>query len=309
MSKFFNETRKALQQVSRAPRPAGAEIDVQELVGAVKESMDHGGHGSLGGPELTMKPLLAPPGGDEIASQVAAGRLQHCRIVRLPRNDEKSFLATRYNADLQAAVEAYRTLRTRLLKAQANQGIRSLAITSTAQGEGKTLTALNLALSYSHLQSRSVLLVDGDLRTKGLSRMLGLHQFTGLSDILDTGCPFHSAVLRTDFPDLYVLPAGTSSTPPPELFARASWKEFVAWSGETFQMMFTDSPPVLDLADTELILGACESVLLVTRAGKTKRQALMKVRDQLDSKKLAGVVFNSCEEAAAKNYYRYSATG
>ena len=309
MSKFFNETRRALQQVGRAPRPAGEEIDVQELVGALKESMDRGSQNSPGAAELSMKPLLVPPDGDEIASQVAAGRLQHCRIVRLPRNDEKSFLATRYNADLQAAVEAYRTLRTRLLKVQAKQGIRSLAVTSTAQGEGKTLTALNLALSYSHLQYRSVLLVDGDLRTKGLSRMLGLHQFAGLSDILDTGCSYNSVVLRTDFPDLYVLPAGTSSTPPAELFARTGWKEFAAWSGETFQMMLIDSPPVLDLADTELIVGACESVLLVTRAGRTKRQVLTKVLDQLDSKKLVGVVFNGCEEAAAKNYYRYSAAG
>jgi Mrp family chromosome partitioning ATPase len=149
--------------------------------------------------------------------------------------------------------------------------------------------------------------VDGDFRTKGLSRMLGLYQCAGLSDILDTGGSYHSAIVRTDFPDLYILPAGTSSAPPAELFARASWKEFVAWSGETFQMMFTDAPPVLDLADTELILAACESILLVTRAGKTRRQALMKVLDQVDSKKIAGVVFNACEEAASRNYYRYSA--
>jgi len=306
MSKFFNETRKALQQPSRAPRPDGQEIDVQELVGALKESMEHRSQHSPGVTEINLKPLFAPPGGDEIASQVAAGRLQNCRVVRLPRNDEKSFLATRYNADMQAAVEAYRTLRTRLLKEQAKRGMRSLAVSSTAQGEGKTLTTLNLALCYSHLQNRSVLLVDGDLRTKGLSHMLGLQQFVGLGDILENGSPYNSAVLRTDFPDLYVLPAGTSSTPPAELFSRAAWKEFVAWGGETFQMMFTDAPPVLDLADTELIIGACESVLLVTRAGKTKRQALAKVLGQVDTRKLAGVVFNGCSEAAAKNYYRYS---
>jgi capsular exopolysaccharide synthesis family protein len=307
MSKFFNETRKAAQQPANGgPRPAGQEIDVQELVGAVKESMDRRSQAS--GPlvaEPKLKPLLATPAADEVASQVAAGRLQQCRVVRLPHNDEKSFLATQYNEDLQAAVEAYRTLRTRLLKVQAKNGMRSLAISSTVQGEGKTLTALNLAVCLSHLH-RSVLLVDGDLRTKGLSRLLGLQQYNGLGDILESGLPYHSAILRTDIPDLYVLPAGTSATPPAELFSRACWKDLIAWSGETFQMMLIDSPPVLDLADTEMIMGACENVLLVTRAGKTKRQGLAKVMGQVDTKKLAGVVFNACDEAAAKNYYRYS---
>ncbi len=306
MSKFFNETRKAIQDPGRTPRPGGDEIDVQELVGALKESMERRSQSSQAAAEMHLKPLLTPQNGDEIASQVAVGRLENCRVVRLPRTDAKSFLATRYNPDMQAAVEAYRTLRTRLLKQQAKRGMRSLAVSSTAQGEGKTLTTLNLALCFSHLQNRSVLLVDGDLRTKGLSYMLGLQQFTGLSDILESGCPYTSAILRTDFPDLYVLPAGTSVTPPAELFARAGWKEFVAWGGETFQMMFTDAPPVLDLADTELILAACETILLIARAGKTKRQALVKVLDQLDTKKLAGVVFNGCDQAAAKNYYRYS---
>jgi capsular exopolysaccharide synthesis family protein len=307
MSKFFNETRKAMQQPTNGgPRPAGQEIDVQELVGAVKESMERRSQAStplVAEPKL--KPLLTTPVADEVASQVAAGRLQQCRVVRLPRNDEKSFLATQYNEDLQAAVEAYRTLRTRLLKVQAKNGMRSLAISSTSQGEGKTLTALNLGVCLSHLH-RSVLLVDGDLRTKGLSRMLGLQQYNGLGDILESGLPYHSAILRTDLPDLYILPAGTSATPPAELFSRESWKDLVAWGGETFQMMLIDAPPVLDLADTEMILGACESLLLVTRAGKTQRQGLTKVLGQVDTKKLAGVVFNGCDEAATKNYYRYS---
>ncbi|HET7871803.1 MAG TPA: CpsD/CapB family tyrosine-protein kinase [Terriglobales bacterium] len=307
MSKFFNETRKAVQQQPNngGPRPAGQEIDIQELVGAVKDGIDRRQAGPVAA-EAKLKPLLAGTAtADEVASQLAAGRMQQCRVVRLPRNDEKSFLATQYNQDLQAAVEAYRTLRTRLLKAQAKTGARSLALSSTAQGEGKTLTALNLGVCLSHLR-RSVLIVDGDLRTKGLSRMLGLQQFTGLGDILESGLSYQSAILRTDFPDLYVLPAGTSATPPAELFSRTAWKDFVAWSGETFQTMVIDAPPVLDLADTELILAACESILLVVRSERTKRQALAKMLGQVDAKKLAGVVFNACDEAAAKNYYRYS---
>jgi capsular exopolysaccharide synthesis family protein len=196
-------------------------------------------------------------------------------------------------------------LRTRLLKKQAKSGMRSLAITSTAQGEGKTFTSLNLALCYANLQDRSVLLIDSDLRTQGLSALLGFADLTGLGDILDGSCSYESAILRTDYPNLYFLPAGTSPVPAAELFSKAKWKEFITWCGETFQTTLADSPPVLDLADTELIVGACEGVLLVTRAGKTRRHALAKVINQVDAKKLAGVVFNDCKEAATKNYYRY----
>ena len=306
MSKFFNETRKVPQPGNRGPRPVGSELNIQELVGAVKESMEQRSNASANGPDAAPRPLLAPAGGDAIASQVANFRLRECRAVRLPRDHEKSFLAREYSADLQAAVEAYRTLRTRLLKMQSKTGMRSLAITSTAQGEGKTLTALNLALVFSQLQERTVLVVDGDLRTKGLSHLIGQQHTPGLGDILETGCPYSSVILRTDVPNLYVLSAGTSALPASELFSRDGWKEFVAWSGETFQMTLLDSPPVLDLADTELILGACEGLLVISRSGKTKRVALSKVLSQVDTKKLAGVVFNGCEEAAAKNYYRYS---
>src|SRR5262249_54419261 len=104
---------------------------------------------------------------------------------------------------------------------------------------------------------------------------------------------------------LYVLPAGTASTPAGELFSLGAWKEFVTWSGSVFQMVLVDSPPVLDLADTELIISACDALLLVTRSGNTERRALTQILNQVDAKKLIGVVFNGCEEAAARNYYRY----
>ncbi len=73
-------------------------------------------------------------------------------------------------------------------------------------------------------------------------------------------------------------------------------------------MVIVDSPPVLNLADFDLITAPCESVLVVVRARKTAREALAKVLGQVDPRKLAGVVFNAAEEALEKGYYRYTAT-
>jgi capsular exopolysaccharide synthesis family protein len=303
MSQFFKETRKGFELASRGPRPLASEIDARQRVDDAKETT--GSETVAGDSQAIEKELLGPASGDEIAWPAAVHRLQDCRKIRLPRNNPKSFLAREYNTDLQAAVEAYRTLRTRLLSRQTKHGLRSLALTGTAQGEGKTLTALNLSLCYSQLQERSVLLVDGDLRTKGLSHVLELQQLAGLGDILESGRPYQSVLLRTDFFNLCILPAGISTVPSAELFSRERWKEFVAWSSETFDMVLVDSPPILELADTELILSVCDGMLMVMRAGTTKRQDVADVLGHVDTKKLVGIVFNGSNDASARRYYQY----
>jgi capsular exopolysaccharide synthesis family protein len=303
MSKFFNETRSA-QKIN--PVPATANVDIQELVGSLKESMEAGGGQASYAGEMDLKHLLQPlKESQDFASQVAAGRLENCRSIRLPRTEEKSFLVTQYNPSLQAAVEAYRTLRTRLVKQQSRTGARSLVVSSGSQGEGKTLTAFNLALCYANIQNWPVLLVDADLRTRGLSLLMGDPESPGLSKVLEENCPYASAVLATDVPNFYVLPAGEASATPSELFSGAHWKEFMGWAAESFRLVLIDCPPVLNLADFELIAAPAENIMLVVRSRKTARESLSKVLAQIDPKKLAGVVFNAAEDLTRKDYYPY----
>jgi capsular exopolysaccharide synthesis family protein len=308
MSKFFNETRSA-QKVN--PVPATANLDIQELVGSLKQSMESNGGAATHAAELDLKHLLQPmKESHDMAAEIAAGRLENCRIIRLPRTEEKSFLVTQYDPAMQAAVEAYRTLRTRLVKQQTRTGARSLAVSSGAQGEGKTLTTFNLALCYANIQNWPVLLVDADLRTGGLSRLLGDPESPGLAGILEGNCPYQSAVLSTDIPSLYVLPAGQTSTSPSELFSGAHWKEFMGWAAESFRLVLIDCPPALNLADFELIAAQAESVMLVVRSRKTARESVTKVLAQIDPRKLAGVVFNAAEEISANyRYYRAAEKG
>lgn len=303
MSKFFNETRK-VQGVN--PAPAAANLDIHELVGSLKENLgSNGSSAHQAGTDL--KYLLTPlKESHEAAAQALSGRLENCRTIRLPRTEEKSFLVTQYNPAMQGAVEAYRTLRTRLVKQQTRSGARSLVVSSATQGEGKTLTVFNLGLCYANIQNWPVLLVDADLRSRGLSNLLGDPETSGLAGVLEGSCEYQSAILHTDVPSLYVLPAGETTTSPPELFSRPNWKEFIGWASETFRLVIVDSPPALNLADFELITASCESALLVVRARKTPREYLARLLAQVEPKKLAGVVFNSSEEAGGKGYYHYS---
>ena len=307
MSKFFNETRSAHAQKNNTA-PATAKVDIQELVGSLKQSMESNGSSATHSGELDLSQLLQPlKESHEAASQVAAGRLEKCRSIRLPRTEERSFLVSQYNPTMQAAVEAYRTLRTRLVKQQTRTGARSLVITGSTQGEGKTLTSFNLALCYAKIENWPVLLVDADLRTRGLSNLAGDPESPGLAEILEKDCSYQSAILRTDVPSLYILPAGETTASPSELFSGPRWKEFMGWAAESFRLVLVDSPPALNLADFELIAARCESVMVVARARKTARESLAKVLAQVDPRKMAGVVFNAAEEPADNGYYRYAA--
>lgn len=304
MSKFFNETRSA-QKIS--PVPATANVDIQELVGSLKQSMESNGSAAAHPSELYLSQLMQPlKESHDAASQVAAGRLEKCRSIRLPRTEERSFLVSQYNPTMQSAVEAYRTLRTRLVKQQTRTGSRSLVVTGSTQGEGKTLTAFNLALCYAKIENWPVLLVDADLRTRGLSNLAGDPESPGLAEILEKDCSYQSAILRTDVASLYVLPAGETTSSPSELFSGPRWKEFMGWAAESFRLVLIDSPPALNLADFELIAARCESVMVVARARKTEREALTKVLAQVDPRKMAGVIFNAAEEPADNGYYRYA---
>jgi protein-tyrosine kinase len=301
MSKFFDETRMAGH--SGAARTDAAPINLEAAVSALKKSGHANGSAKDSEPRRLFKSIDE---NDRLTAELAATRLAGCVTIRLPRNEEKSFLVTQYNPSMQAAVDAYRTLRTRLTKRQVKNGLRSLAVSSAAQGEGKTLTAFNLALCYARMENFPVLVVDADLRSQGMSRLLGEPTSGGLAQILESGCDYTSAIVATDFGRLYALPAGSTTSSPPELFSGPKWSEFMAWATETFRLVIVDSPPILNMADFELLMAACDSAILVVRSRNTTSASLSRTFAEVDPAKLIGVVFNAAEEPAS-GYGYYSA--
>jgi protein-tyrosine kinase len=205
---------------------------------------------------------------------------------------------------LEPVMESYRVLRTRLLRLRSSRELRSVVITSAVQGEGKTLTSLNLAMCCAQLHDMRVLLIDADIRSCGLTRLIGSPAVPGLAEVLAGTSSPEKAILSTDVPNLYVLASGKPEMPPAELLASGRFQELLNWCNEKFRLVMLDSPPILNLPDMEMITAACDGALMVVRAQKTPRDVLQRSASQIDPKKLLGVVYNAAE--GAHHYYTYS---
>ncbi len=215
--------------------------------------------------------------------------LANLRGIALPAHEAICLSKTPQHPHQKARAEAYHQLRTRLAL---NHDLSTLVVSESGPGEGKTLAALNLALCFANTQDARVLLVDADLRSKSLSRMLGL-QSPGLGEVLETGYPIEQVLVRIDTANLFVVPAGTVSGGPPEVLSGPEWQKFVTWSTAQFKLVLIDAPPVLLFADFDLIASACRHVLLVACERKTLRTSLANACAHVSAKKFLGVIYNN----------------
>ncbi len=227
------------------------------------------------------------------------------RRLELPPLPRPFLTATDETPWTHNALEGYRALRTKLVRFQATQGIHSLVLTSAEAGEGKTVSIVNLAFSLAQLPGQRILLVDADLRTCGLSKALGALHTSGLAEILADEAPFHDVPTTTNVPNLYLVAAGEATKPAADLFSGPKFKEFIGWCSETFTMILVDCPPMVGLADFEVVSAACDGVLLVVRARRTKRERLADLVPLLRDKRVLGVLFNGQERQHFKSRYGY----
>jgi len=211
--------------------------------------------------------------------------------ILLPRENSKPLITTssRYSEE---ALEAYKGLRTRLLKSQANQEFRSVVITSVGRSDGKTLTAFNLACCCAQVENFTVLLIDSDLRTRSLTQLIGELPPVGLADVMSGTASCEQAIVKTDEPNLYIMGAGSSDVPAPELFSTEKWSQVIRWSRHRFKMVLVDALSIGAFADFELIAPECDGILMVVRARNTSREDLKLAVEQLDPKRLIGIVWN-----------------
>jgi protein-tyrosine kinase len=278
MSRYYKQVRKENLMVTAENRTDGASL--HEVLNAVQEE-------------------------ERALNEGTFSRFSDCQKITLAPQQTYPVLVGAEHLEPGAA-DCYRVLRTRLVRQMCAKGLRSVVVSSATPGEGKTLTTLNLAITCAKLQGQKVLLVDADLRTRGLSRLLGVSDSPGLFEVLQGEVPVESAVLLTNIPNLCFISGGQGSERFPEAFAGERWKEVMGSLCESFKTILVDTPPIIPLADSELIAAGCDGILLVVRALKTNREVLRKAVKQVDTKKVLGVVFN---DAKALDGYSYYGTG
>jgi protein-tyrosine kinase len=205
--------------------------------------------------------------------------------------------------------EIKRPLIERALASDARPDARLILVTSALPAEGKTFTALNLALSIAHERDVSVLLVDADLPKAHLSRTFGIQDEPGLLDALsDSARDPNALVLGTDVAGLELLPTGKATgAAATELIASARMGQIVArlMGRHPRRLVLFDSPPLLVSSEARALKQLPGQILMVARAGKTLRQALLDAIAMVDKSRLYGLVLNDAYITGGDGYYEY----
>jgi len=202
-----------------------------------------------------------------------------------------------------AVVEHYRQLRTKILQQKEAKPFRTLLVTSASPQEGKTVTVLNLALSFSTLPSFKVLVIDGDLRRGTLGSWLGVSDDQpGLSNLFNGSARLEDVVLKSDQIPMQFMARGNAQVHDlhPSHFA-GHFRRL----GENFDLVLIDSPPVNLLADVQLLAASSDAVLLVARAFSTTRKALEKATQELAPFRVIGAELNPGVTQRSSGYYGY----
>jgi succinoglycan biosynthesis transport protein ExoP len=212
-----------------------------------------------------------------------------------------------------SCAEAYRGMRSSLLLSSIDNPPRIISVTSAFPGEGKTTTAVNCAIVLAQRGER-VLLVDADLRRGTLHHVFGISDFSfGLTTVLaEPNGRKELPVPLAELPTLHVLPAGPRPPNPAEMLSSKRMEEQLHQWMQDFDRIVLDTAPVLAVSDTQAMAVLSDTVILVSRAGMTRKRALLRARDVLlrINANIAGVVVNDVDMRLETFYtYRYGMYG
>jgi capsular exopolysaccharide synthesis family protein len=200
--------------------------------------------------------------------------------------------------------EAIRSLRTSLLFSSADEGAKTLVITSTGPGEGKTLVASNIAIALAQAGQR-VILIDADMRRPRVHELFDRDQEPGLSNLLVGRIGETAAIAGSPVQGLAVLSAGHIPPNPSELLSSEHFKDFVVTLKHRYDWIIFDCPPVMAVTDACILAHDATGVLFVIGAEMTNRGIATVALDQLESAnaKFVGAVLNNVELERHSHYY------
>ena len=206
---------------------------------------------------------------------------------------------------LETPAEEFRTLRTRLNHLQTLQPLHSVVITSPSPAEGKTFTAVNLAIAQSQLSEHSVLLADFDLRRPVIHNLFQIDRAPGLTDCLQGRCTLAEALRRIEGVSLFVLPAGTPVKNPLEILNTRQAKALFEELPRVFDWAIFDTPPLLFSADANLLATLADATILVVRIGSTTFDNVTRAMQSLCENNVLGIVANGARASELYSKYTY----
>jgi capsular exopolysaccharide synthesis family protein len=266
----------------------------------------------LGLPTLGMVPRLASLIGKQGYSYAQYGYGQLSAQTAKPQNEGVE-AKDPTNADLivnespsSLMAEAYRSIRTSLLLSSSGRPPRTVVVTSAAPSEGKTTTAINLAISLTQTGSK-VVLIDADMRKPRIQQVFPAGTI-GLSSFLAGTSSLKDVIYENTIPGLMVIPCGVVPPNPGELILSAGFRKMLETLTDYFEYVVLDSPPVGNVSDARILAVVADSTILVVKAFSTSRHHAREAVGHLthDHARVGGVVLNDVDVRRRSYYSGYS---
>ena len=258
--------------------------------------------------EATGGPAL--PGGT--AGRDVGATLGAVGSARAVKFGTRDVLAARVEPHLVAITEPrsseceqFRALRTRILQAGEREHKRAFVITSAGMGEGKTLTALNLAWLLAQTDGATALVIDADLRQPCAADYLGIDCDFGLSEVLTGETKLTEAIVKLQPSGLHLLPGGAAREDVAELLSGPRFGRLLDEARKMFDYIIIDAPPLGVFTDANLLINRADAALLVVRASVTRYSVVDRLLEQLPRERMLGVVLNRAEAKPAETAYYY----
>ncbi|WP_058764616.1 CpsD/CapB family tyrosine-protein kinase [Exiguobacterium chiriqhucha] len=204
--------------------------------------------------------------------------------------------------------EQYRTIRTNLEFTAVDDELRTIVVTSSTSGEGKSTTASNLAVVYAQ-QGKRVLLMDCDMRRPTVHFTFRLPNGIGVSSVLAKKTTLEKTVHETKVEGLHLLSAGPIPPNPSELLSSKMMTRLIEEAKEKYDVIILDAPPMMQVADTRILARDADGVVLVIGCDKSDRNMVLKAKEQLvmADAHILGVVLNRREPQGTDDQYYYYA--
>jgi capsular exopolysaccharide synthesis family protein len=202
--------------------------------------------------------------------------------------------------------EAYRSMRTNLAFARAQQSPQAIVVASPGPADGKSTTAANLAITFAQ-QGQRTLLIDADLRRAVLDRAFRVERSPGLTEVIVGEAMLADAIHETEVPNLSILASGRFPPNPAELLGSSRMQEILRDAKAKFDVVLLDSPPLLAVTDAAVLATMVDGVVLVIRTQRTKRDAVRRAIGHIRSVRgrLLGAVLNDVDMRSGAYYGSY----